>query len=335
MKILAIQFKYLGDAVLITPALRAIKEHFPKSALHVLVAEEVVPVLQFLPFVDRVWAFPRKRGKPNLKQAWPLIRELRRERFDRSVDFAGNDRGATLSFLCGAPERLACSLPGGFWGRRFCYTQTIQPVKGQHEVAGHLRLLSAWGIASADAPRPEVRSDPGLTGAAERLLPGRKILCHLATSQPKKEWPLDYWAEFYTRAIAAGHEPVFSTGTNAREQMLLAELKQRIPSLAWLPRVPDLATFLAVIKRARLFIGGSTGPLHLAAGLGVPTLSLFGPSPASQWAPVGPRHRAVQGGPCTCGNSTQVCLSANPCMARISPEEVLRVAGELLKDEAR
>jgi ADP-heptose:LPS heptosyltransferase len=160
-----------------------------------------------------------------------------------------------------------------------------------------------------------------------------KILCHLATSQPKKEWPLDYWAELYTQASAAGHELVFSTGTNVREQRLLADLKKRIPELPSLPGVPDLATFLAVIKRARLFIGGSTGPLHLAAGLGVPTLSLFGPSSASQWAPFGSPHRALQGGPCTCGNGTQVCLSANPCMARISPVEVLRLANEILKNE--
>jgi heptosyltransferase-3 len=111
VKILAIQFKYLGDAVLMTPALRAISNRFPKSALHVLVAEEVAPVLQFLPWLDRVWAFPRKRGKANLKQTWPLIRALRRERFDRSVDFVGNDRGAAL-VRCAPATRPAC-------GRRF------------------------------------------------------------------------------------------------------------------------------------------------------------------------------------------------------------------------
>ena len=107
MKILALQFRYLGDAVLLTPALRAIKEHFADCSLHVLVSEEVIPLLQHLPWLDRVWAFPRKRGSANLRSSWPVIRDLRRERFDCSVDFVGSDRGALVSLLCGARERLA------------------------------------------------------------------------------------------------------------------------------------------------------------------------------------------------------------------------------------
>src|ERR1017187_5552805 len=86
MKILAIQFRYLGDAVLMTPALRALKEHFPDCELHVLVAEEAAPLLQHLPWLNRVWAFPRKRGKAKLRQSWPMIKALRRERYERSVD---------------------------------------------------------------------------------------------------------------------------------------------------------------------------------------------------------------------------------------------------------
>ena len=100
-KILAIQFKYLGDAVLLTPALRALRKQFPDAELHLLVPEEVAPVLQHLPWLNRVWPMPRRRGSASLRQTWPVVRALRRERFDRSVDFAGNDRGAILSLLIG------------------------------------------------------------------------------------------------------------------------------------------------------------------------------------------------------------------------------------------
>jgi len=82
-KILAIQFKYFGDAVLMTPALRAIREHFPQCELHVLVPEEVAPIFNHLPWLDRIWAMPRRRGSASLRETWPVIRALRREKFDR------------------------------------------------------------------------------------------------------------------------------------------------------------------------------------------------------------------------------------------------------------
>jgi ADP-heptose:LPS heptosyltransferase len=168
-----------------------------------------------------------------------------------------------------------------------------------------------------------------LAQVAAELLPHPAILCHLATSQPKKEWPLEHWSELYRRLAAAGQDLVFSTGVTPREQALLADLKRRLPGVPALPVIPDLPTFLAVLKRARLFISGDTGPLHFAAGLGVPTIGLFGPSPAGKWAPLGPGHRVLQTDTCTCGGDTAVCLSAKPCMAAIPPEAVVRLVLEV------
>jgi ADP-heptose:LPS heptosyltransferase len=167
-----------------------------------------------------------------------------------------------------------------------------------------------------------------LAGVAAKILPRPVTLCHLATSQPKKEWPLAHWAELYRRAVAAGHELVFCTGVAPREQALLENFKQQVPGAPVLPIIADLPTFLAVLKGARLFISGDTGPLHFAAGLGVPTIGLFGPSPAGEWAPLGSQHRALQAENCACGSDTSVCLSAIPCMAAIAPEAVLRLLPE-------
>ncbi len=115
-KILALQFKYFGDAVLMTPALRALREKFPQGELHALVPESIAPILQSLPWINRVWPMPRRRGSASLTLTWPVIRALRREHFDCSVDFASNDRGAILSFLIGARQRLGWAERGGFFG---------------------------------------------------------------------------------------------------------------------------------------------------------------------------------------------------------------------------
>jgi ADP-heptose:LPS heptosyltransferase len=330
-KILAIQFKYLGDAVLLTPALRALRKQFPGAELHLLVPEEIAPVLRHLPWFNRIWPMPRRRGSASLGKNWPVIRALRRERFDRSVDFAGNDRGAILSFIIGARRRLGWSQPGGFLGRRFCYNQRVALGAGEeYESARMMRLLSAWDIAS-DSLEPEIWSDPTLDAAAAKLLPKRAVLCHIASSQPNRQWPVRHWAKFYRLAAAAGLPITFTTAAGARERALTDELKQIAPAASVLPPVPDLALFLAVLKRAEVFISGDTGPLHFAAGLGVPTLSLFGPSSPARWAPVGGRHRVLKGSPCACGPGASVCQTADFCLAAITPGQVLDSLQTILK----
>src|SRR5437016_2007667 len=235
MKILAIQFRYLGDAVLLTPALRAIKEHFADCSLHVLVAEEVVPLLQHLPWLDRVWEFPRKRGSANLRRSWPVLRDLRRERFDCSVDFVGSDRGALVSLLCGARERLAPRRARGFFGHKFCYTETVLTKPAEHQAQANFGVLSMWGIAAPVHPILEIRPDPARTGMADQLMPRGAVLCHVGTSQPKKEWPVAQWVDLDRQAVAKGHELFFCAGTAAREQALLAEFKKQATKAIALP----------------------------------------------------------------------------------------------------
>ncbi len=325
LKILAVQFKYFGDAVLMIPALRALREHYADSELHVLVPEEVAPILNHLPWLTRVWPMPRQRGRARFNQTWTILSTLRGERFDRSVDFGGNDRGAILSLLCGARQRLGPVHPGGFIGRRFCYTQRVSPAPlDRHETLRLLHILSAWAITPAGPVGIEIRTDPALDAIAAQLLPERKIICHLSAGQPKKEWPVAHWACLCQMAAAAGFRLVFTTGKGAREQSLADGLKKLAPDAPVLPPTPDLATFLAVLKRAEIFISGDTGPLHFASGVGVPAIALFGPTSAVQWAPIGAQHQILLGSPCCCDGSLDVCQSPNHCLAAISPEQVFQ-----------
>jgi heptosyltransferase III len=324
-KILAIQFKYLGDAVLMTPALRAIREQFPQSELHLLAPEEVAPIFTHTPWLNRVWPMPRRRGRGNLSQTVPVIRALRRERFDRSVDFVSNDRGAIASLFIGAKERLGWDDRGGFWGRKFCYNRRVRPEpKPGHESAHMVHLLSGWNIPPPRSLEPEIRADPALADAAKKILSvDNAVICHVASSQPKKEWPLRHWAALHGLATGEGRKLVFTTARGEREQLLMTELSKLAPDAEILPLINDLPLFLAVLRRAAVFISGDTGPLHFAAGLGVPTISLFGPGSPERSAPVGPRHQSLGGDACGCDVHSAVCQSDAHCMAAISPERVL------------
>jgi ADP-heptose:LPS heptosyltransferase len=323
-KILALQFKYFGDAVLMTPALRALRGHFQTAEIHLLVPEEIAPLIQHLPWLNRVWPMPRKRGRAGFGQTWPLIRALRREHFDRSVDFASNDRGAIVSRFIGANRRLGWDERGGFLGRKFCYTERFAPeTKLQHESARLAQILSVWQIPPPASLEAEIRADPALADAAKKILPDeRAVVCHVASSQPKKEWPLPHWAKLQRLATENGYRVVFTTARGEREQSLMTELKKLAPDAAILSEISKLPLFLAVLARAGVFISGDTGPLHFAAGLGVPTVSLFGPTTPALWAPVGERHQFLTGSPCQCDGNWAVCQNAAHCLAAISPEQI-------------
>lgn len=324
LKILAIQFKYFGDAVLMTPALRALRGQFPQCELHLLVPEEIAPLFEHLPWLNRVWPMPRKRGRGSLSQTLPVIRALRQERFERSVDFASNDRGAIASFLIGAKERLGWDERGGFWGRKFCYTLRVAPdEQAIHESAKLVQLLSGWNVPPPRSLEAEIRADPALADAAKKILPAENaMICHMASSQPKKEWPLRHWAALHRLAIRSGRNVVFTTAPGEREQSLMREFSRLAPDAVILPVITGVPLFLAVLKRAAVFISGDTGPLHFAAGLGVPTISLYGPSSPARWAPIGPRHQALTGASCSCNAHSAVCQSQAHCLAAISPEQV-------------
>lgn len=333
-KNLCLLFKYLGDVAVAIPAMRALKESRPDEELHILVAEDAVPIVRHLPWAARVWGLPRRRGSLQLGATLPLIAALRREQFDLSVDFVGNDRGALLSRLIGATDRIGLVAELGFWGRARCYNRGVPereiPSADVHESERHLALLSGFGVPQDSACALEVHADPLLAGEAAQLLPSGTVLAHLSTSQPKKEWPVLFWQELYHRARAAGIPFVFASGPSPREQALLLRLQELEPAAPLLPKVGNLDLYLAVLARAGVFISGDTGPLHFAAGLGVPTLALFAATDARRWAPLGPTHRCVVGTGCYCSGHAHVCAHASPCIASLSVDAVWQNLTELL-----
>ena len=120
-----LQFKYLGDAVFLTPALLAIKEKFPNAELHLLVAKEIAPIFSNLKYIDKIWAVPRHRGKFNISELLPFIKALRRCNFDRAVDFGGNDRGAIFSLISRSKIRLGLMEDKPKIIQKICYTKLI------------------------------------------------------------------------------------------------------------------------------------------------------------------------------------------------------------------
>lgn len=332
-KILAIQFKYLGDVAVATPALRAMKEFSDGAQLHVLVPEEAAPLLAHVRWIDRVWGFPRRRGRMDLQAAWPALKELRAQRFDVSVDLAGNDRGALLSALVRAPKRIGMLAPHGSLWRRACYTQTVVALDAtRHESVRLWAVVAALGVPFPDELRMHIAPDPALLAPAKAYLDGVEVLCFINASQPKREWPLSHWAEFHAMASAHGVAIGFSGGTTERERALLHELRARVPQAMVLEPAEPLEALIASLAQLKGFISVDTGPMHFAAALGVPTIGLFGPNSAQCWAPLGATHAWLQGTPCPCSGHAHACQARKSCVAAITPRQLyaafLRMIGE-------
>lgn len=331
-KILAIQFKYLGDAVFITPALESLHRQYPSAEIHVLVAKEVAPVLSHLPYAKKVWGLSRTRGKAKLLETLPFINQLRKERFDLSIDFAGNDRGATFSLLIGAKDRVAALDSNPKFLQRIAYTRTV--VTNQLPktwVDRHLKMLSILlGTPEPKKPKTKILANSSLHEEAKAALYHHKIVCHIGTSQPKKEWPIKNWFNFYQMTKQAGYSVAFVSGTSQREQDLLKDLRAYAPEIFEL-RPKNLTHYLAILNEAELVISGDTGPLHFAAALGKKIIGLFAVEDGvKHYAPIYKKNEFVLGKPCTCTGELvhfAVCKSPNSCMSSISPEQVF----ELLK----
>ena len=331
MKILAIKFKYLGDVAVAVPALRALRTARPDAEIHFLVPEETFSVVENLSWLDKVWPFPRMRGKLRLFEAWPLIRTLRKERFDQSIDFVGNDRGAWISKIVGAKQRLGVRPQRGYWFRRLCYTQTVEELDFyRHEsVRDYFPLSEAWQVPPpaswelecALSEKKTVRESEGV------------VLAHISTSRPCKEWSLEAWLRFAELAEGSGESVIFSSGPADREQALLKELERKLPGMQRLPHDLSVKGFMARLARARLVVSMDTATLHMAAGLGKPTVGLFGPTDAARWAPIGAGHRSLQGAFCICSGHLKECKAVSPCISAIEPKAVWELCQELLAEK--
>lgn len=148
--------------------------------------------------------------------------------------------------------------------QKICYTSRIDSYSlPKNYVQKNLSLLSTWNIRKLNHIQPKIVANINLRKQAKEILKGRSIICHLGTSQPKKEWPLRKWQEFYNSLEKQRRNlVVFSSGNSYRERSLLADLKKLEPDIFTLPMIKNLNLYIAVLNEAKLVISGDTAPLH-------------------------------------------------------------------------
>lgn len=290
-RIAVIKLRQLGDVLLATPVLAALKEHFPWAEIDAIVNPGTGQMLEGHPQVNRVLEIDSGKEARGWVWGWKkqgdFVRRVRGRHYDLVVDLTTSDRSAFLTRLTGAPMRLGYRSAKGFLGRALCYTERVQPVRHEHIVLKHLRILQPLGIENPESSLVFPVSDAD-RAAAERVLPGGRpyFQVHPISRIPKKNWPAKFMAETVQRIARRGWLPVLTGSSDPAEkrsiQELCAALSVDFLDLSGQLTVKQLG---AVSESAQCFLGVDTAPMHIAAAVGTPVIALFGPSNEKVWGP--------------------------------------------------
>lgn len=295
MNILLIQLKRIGDLILTTPAIAALRAEFPNAHLVLAAAPDVLALAPAIEGLDQTIAL--HRDVRDLK----AFASVALRRFDYCIDFTRNDRSAFLSLLSRAKKRVVSyrvKRRAPLRGR--AYNEfVLHRMRDMHTIDYNLSLLGPLGIDNAPIAL-HLKLPETTRAAADYLLQHARVqrpfaVFHPGSARVEKYWDASRWAEVITHAITRfGLNAVLTGGTSSLEQTHLREVMASLPrpvenlpigSVVDLSGKMDLLELAAVIAQARIVITVDSAPVHLAAATNTPQVALFGPTNPFHWRP--------------------------------------------------
>ena len=343
--VLAVRLDNLGDVLLTTPAIHAIKETLPEARITLLAGPTGAQVADLDPDIDETivyeapWTDVWHRLPQDPGRELALVEELRRRAFDGQIIFTSYHQSslpaASLGYLAGIPLRHAASIdgPGSLLTSRYRHSPEIV-----HEVQRSLNLVGALGFTTAN-PEMVLRLTAEDRAGARALLDGEGVdpgqgpivVIHPGCTAPARTYPWGSYARV-ARLLAERMDcQIVFTGDPGE-----IELVERIRAWAAIPAVSlagrtPFRHLAAVIDRADLLITNNTGPMHVASAVKTPVVVLFAlTNPPQQWGPWRvPYRQLFKETPCAyC--YTRICPENQECLRLVTPEEVTDAALDLL-----
>jgi predicted lipopolysaccharide heptosyltransferase III len=349
LRILLVRLRLIGDVVFTTPLIRALRRHFPDAHLTYLVEPPALPIVRGNPHLNDVIVAPRRRGIARVADDLRIARRLRQARFEVAIDLHGGPRAAWLTRASGARMRIGYSIAG----RRWMYTHVVEraPDLGpRHSVLNQWDLLAPLGIRPADPAQDaiEVAPDSEAVLEVDRRLrelgidPQHELaVIHVSAGNPFRRWPIESFVEVVVGLAAAhpGRRILLTSGPSERAaaRRVAEAARARLANAEQVPDTADfgLAELRALVERAAVYIGGDSGPLHVASATTTPIVGLFGPTLAERSMPWrDPRWfaEAVDAGPLPCRpcNQRQCVTSDFRCLTMITAAQVIEAAERAL-----
>jgi ADP-heptose:LPS heptosyltransferase len=350
VRILLVRLRLIGDVVFTTPLIHALRNRHPNAHLVYVVEPLAAPVVQHNPHLDEVIVAPRRTGVRRLFDDLALAAGLRRRRFDIAIDLHGGPRAAWLTRASGAPMRVGYAMPGRSW----IYTHLVPrspDLFPRHSVVNQWDLLAPLGIGECSPEHDPVEMADD-TGAADRV--GRRleaagidrthrlVVVHVSAGNEFRRWPEASFSSTITELVRRHPERrviVVSGPSDAEAARRVTEAaRSALPTPESLPPLLewDVGELRALVARAAVYIGGDSGPLHVASTTATPIVELLGPTLAERsrpWRDRTLRSETVDAGPLPCRPCDQRrCIPGDfRCLTRITSDQVVAAVERVLR----
>ena len=331
-KILIRSVNWVGDAVMTTPAISVIREHFPDAEITILANNLVSQLFLLHPGIDNIITFDRQGKHKGITGRLRLAAELRKQRFDLAIIFPNSFDSVVVPWLAGIPNRIGlCSD-----GRTLLLNGRYNTVKGansEHEVDYYLNLLEHFGITGTRTPLHLVFSGEEEKNAAALLAkkgiqPGDFVLGINpgASYGSAKRWYPERFAAVASRLATEWSAKVVIFG-GPGETEIAADIENGLHGAAVnLAGKTSMRELMALIKRCNFFITNDSGPMHIAAAFDVPLVAIFGSTDHTGTSPYSKNAVVVRGEvectPC----KLRECPSDHRCMKAVTEELVISAA---------
>ncbi|MGA2516667.1 MAG: glycosyltransferase family 9 protein [Thermodesulfobacteriota bacterium] len=346
-KILVLRLSAVGDVIRTLPAVKALKEHRPSSFITWIVEEPSRALLESQPEVDEVILFPRKRwtrGIKSPKGIWGtfgemrgFVKDLRRRKFDVALDFHGILKSGVLSFLSGSPKRIGYDRRSTKEGN-FLYSNVKVNLPGERisRFERNLALLKGIGLElkklkyRLHIPPEDREYVEDFFKGSSALLIKPLIAIHPGTSQKAffKRWMPDQYAQLADRLVRELNASVLFTWGDKELGWVEGIRKQmKEPSLL-APKTESLTQLGELYRNCDLYIGGDTGPMHIASLMGIPVVVIYGPTDPIENEPFG-NHIKVRK-EVGCNPCHEYSCKKLDCIRAVSANEVFKATKEIL-----
>jgi len=332
---------WIGDAVMSLPALEALHARFPDSQIVLVAKPWVSEVYWNHPAVSRQIVYDAEGEHRGARGFWKLVRKLRSERFDAAILFQNAVQAAWMAWCAGIPVRIGYARDGRSWLLSEAVEVPLRAAYG-HEAYYYLQLLFRSGLIDKPQTVEEVHlhlAESERKWAVKQLqtvgLGGQRFLlgiCPGASFGPAKRWLPERFANLADRLIAALDADVLIFGSRAERPLAEAVAGAMAHTPILVAGKTTLREFMALLAKCHLVVTNDSGPMHLAAALGLPLLAIFGSTNERATGPLGLRARVikhhVECSPC----GLRQCPIDFRCMTGISVDDVYLAALESVKN---
>lgn len=332
-KILFIRIDRIGDLVLSTPALRALKQGFPHSELVVLVSPSNQSLLLNNPYVDKVLVYDQKK---RLGDKIAIIKQLRAYGFNLAIDpYPDYElKTALIALLSGSKKRVGYAS----YGREVFFNIETPKIKdNQHLVDLTLEILNPLGISAKDKTPEIFLSDDEKKWARnwlkEKGVWGKPIVgIHPGGYYESQRWLPERFAELVDQLQKDRKLDLIIFG-GPGEEALAKKISSMVTGELLTYVEDDIRRFAVLLSYCSVFICNNSGPLHIAVGIGIPTISIMGPTIKERWMPIGDIHKVlrIDDLPCIGCNLGYCKIKTHDCMHLITPSMVLEAVESTLE----